>query len=580
MPLATTADRIVALVRSGVGRLFLVSFVVNVLLLVQPLYMLQIYDRVLASASLETLLFISLIAGGAILLLGLIDAVRGVLAGRIATRIGVAGGEAALDASLKGPRATLGDVQPLRDLAAVRGFLGGKGILGFLDLPFAPFFIAILYFIHPDLFWLTAGGAVVLLVVAIANQWAAERALGRAGEDAIAANLMAQAFARSSESITAMGMGTAVTRAWGEREARALVQQGSANDLASTFGGLSRVLRLGLQIAILGYGGYLVLAGEMTAGMIFAASLISGRGLQPIDQVIGGWGAFAEFRKAWARLRGALSRAGQTSDRTSLPAPVGRVQIERLVVTAPGTARPEPILKAISAVIPAGECVVLIGPSGAGKSTLARAIVGAVLPRDGLVRLDGADIAQFDPVILGRHVGYLAQDVEMLPGTVAQNIARFDAGADHDEIVRAARDAQVHDLVLSLPQGYDTPLGAEGHRLSGGQRQRIGLARAFFGRPRLLVLDEPNAHLDALGEEALDRALEAARESGTTVVVVTQRKLVADRADRVMVLRDGAIEDYGTRQELMERQAERARAGRTAPAQPGARIATLAGQSR
>ncbi|MBB3810016.1 type I secretion system permease/ATPase [Pseudochelatococcus contaminans] len=563
----STIDNVIQIARSGLFRLFLISAVVNVLLLVQPLYMLQIYDRVLSSASYDTLLYISILAGGAVLLLGILDALRGIISGRISARVGIAGSEQALRASLKSSYAPLGDIQPLRDLAMIRGFIGGKPILGFMDMPFAPLFIGILYFIHPNLFWLTIIGAVALLIVALANQWMSERALGRAGDDSISAGLMAQGFARSADSITVMGMVRNVTLAWGEREGKAMAQQGAANDLSSIFAGISRVLRMGLQIAVLGYGGYLVLEQEMTAGMIFAASLISGRGLQPIDQVIGGWKAFADFRKAWKRLSEALGDDSVDREPTALPAPAGRIEVEKLVVTTPGSRQGDPILKGVSAVIPAGTCVVLIGPSGAGKSTLARAIVGAVKPWSGIVRIDGADITQWDQDVLGRYIGYLAQDADMLPGTVSQNIARFNPNVDDEAIVRAAQTAGAHDVILGLPNGYNTWIGPEGVRLSGGQRQRVGLARAFFGSPKLLVLDEPNANLDADGEQALDRALQAARARGTTVIIVTQRKLVADRADRVMVIREGHIEDYGTRQELMERQAARARAAQGASGQ-------------
>ncbi|WP_185984143.1 type I secretion system permease/ATPase [Aureimonas mangrovi] len=559
-------DEIAKIAWSGASGLFFFTFVTNVLLLVQPLYMLQVYDRVLVSSSLETLAFISLIAAGAILLLGAIDALRSIMAGRLAARIGVAGGSSALLASIAGQRASLGDIQPLRDLSTVRGFVGGRTLLAFLDMPFAPFFIGILYLIHPHLFWLTAGGAVVLFAVAFANQWAGDRALGASGEESIGASLMAQAFTRNGESISAMGMRGNVTEAWGRQEGRAMAAQERANSVASFYGGLSRVVRLGLQIAILGYGGYLVVTGEMTAGMIFAASLISGRGLQPIDQVIGGWKGFVDFRAAWRRLSAALASAKVGETRTELPTPTGRIEVQKVIVAARGNERGDPILKGVSAVIPQGACVAVVGASGAGKSTLARVLAGALVPNSGVVRIDGADMANWDSEALGRHVGYLSQEVEMLPGTIAQNIARFDPDASDADIVAAATKAQVHDLVLGFPQGYDTMLGPGGIQLSGGQRQRVGLARAFFGTPRLLVLDEPNANLDMAGEQALDRALAAAKADGTTVIVVTQRRQVADVADRILMMRDGAIEDYGTRAEVLERQAQRVRQAQEAAA--------------
>lgn len=573
------ATRVMRVFRSGLLGLTVFTFVVNLLLLVQPLYMLQVYDRVLASASVETLVFISIIAAGALLLLGVVDAIRSMMASRLAARMEVEAGADTLVASLNGPRASLGDVQPLRDLAAVRGFVSNRGILAYLDLPFAPFFIALLYFIHPHLFWLTLGGAGVLTLLAFLNQWATSRAGAEGGEGAaaMAAMLAAQAFARNAETIRAMGMVASVTRAWGRDEAASLKAQDRVAATNAVFAGISRILRLGLQIAILGYGGYLVIEGQMTAGMIFAASLISGRGLQPIDQVIGGWKGFVDARRAWVRLKAALERAPATRSVTELPAPQGRVTLDQVVVfpDIAVAAGAEPLLKRISAEVLPGECVAVIGPSGAGKSTLVRTVIGAMQPRTGQVRIDGADIRTWDRESLGRHIGYLSQEVDLLPGTVAQNIARFDAGADDAAIVFAAVRAQVHELILRLANGYDTVIGPGGQQLSGGQRQRIGLARAFFGSPRLLVLDEPNANLDADGDLALEAALAKAREDRVTVIIVTQRRPIAERADKILILRDGMIEDFGPRPQVLERQAQKLRAAQEAPRAAGSAPAAL-----
>ncbi|MCE7029626.1 type I secretion system permease/ATPase [Jiella avicenniae] len=547
--------------------LFCFTMVINVLLLVQPIYMLQIYDRVLVSASFDTLVYISLIAAGALLLLGAFDALRSMIAGRLAARLETDNGGDALIASLRSPRASLGDVQPLRDLATVRGFVGGRAMLAYLDLPFMPLFIGMLYLIHPDLFWLTLGGAVVLAFVALANQRATTKLAGEAGEASMNATLSAQAFVRSSESLFAMGMIGNAVDFWGRSQARSLRALDRLNGRNAFFAGLSRFLRMGLQIAILGYGGYLVIAGEMTAGMIFAASLISGRALQPIDQVIGGWKGFVDMRKAMSRLSKGLDTVrSDRSGKTALPEPRGEVRFDQVVVMPQGSGA-DPILKRISFKVPPGECCVVIGPSGAGKSTLMRALVGGVETRSGAVRIDGADIRNWDGEALGRHVGYLAQEVEILPGTVAQNIARFDPDAADEAVIAAAKMAEVHELVLKLPQGYDTVLGPMGMKLSGGQRQRVGLARAFYGRPKILVLDEPNASLDAEGDLALDRALRHARESGVTVILVTQRRQVAEQADWILVLRDGAIDDFGSRDEVLGRQANKVQAAREAARQ-------------
>ncbi|KQT62050.1 MULTISPECIES: type I secretion system permease/ATPase [unclassified Aureimonas] len=549
-------DRLYGTLRSGVVVLAIFTFVVDILLFVQPVYMLQVYDRVLPSGSIETLIYISLIALIMLILLGVMEAVRSMIAARIAARVDVEIGSDTLVAAMSHQRAAMGDVQPLRDLGTVRNFISTKAILAYLDLPFAPVFIGILYFIHPHLFFLTVGGAVILALLAIFNQMATSAAGGGA-ENSAAAMLAAQAFARSSETIRAMGMTRNVIGTWGREEASSLRRQEQVNAINAGFSGASRAFRLALQIAILGYGGYLVVEGQMTAGMIFASSLISGRGLQPIDQVIGGWRGFVETRGAWKRVCMALDSTASEDDRTELPIPRGRITLDQVVVYPPSGG--EPLLKRISATIPAGERIAIVGPSGAGKSIVSRTIVGAIRPQSGVVRVDGADIRTWRSEQLGRYFGYLSQDVDLLPGTIAENIARFDPNALDEQIVAAAQKAQVHDLILNLPRGYNTVIGPTGQQLSGGQRQRIGLARAFFGNPKMLVLDEPNANLDSDGELALERALDTARLDGITAIVVTQRRHIADKADKVMIIRDGMIEDYGPRNDVYARQSQKAK---------------------
>ena len=527
----------------------LLTLVVSLLMFVQPIYMLQVYDRVLTSRSLETLAFVSVMAAAALCLLGVLDAVRGMMAVRVAARMAVTVGGDALAASIAGPRARIGDVQPLRDLATVRTFVSSRAILAYLDLPFAPLFIGLLYFIHPLLFWLTLGGAAVLTAIAFLNNALTRRLASDGGDGTTRALLSAQGFARGTESIRAMGMVANVTHAWGRDEALSLAAQDRIGLCNSAFAGLSRTLRLGLQIAILGVGGYLVLEGQMTAGMIFATSLISARGLQPIDQVIGGWRGFTEFRSAWRRLDMALAQAAKSGEQTRLPDPSGRISIDSVVVFG-AAAKSEPLLKRISAEVAAGEFIAIVGPSGSGKSLLVRTLVGVVVPRSGAVRVDGADIKLWDPQQLGSQIGYLSQEIDLLPGTVAENISRFSPAPDDAAIVAAAQAAHAHSLILSLPDGYQTVIGTGGHPLSGGQKQQIGLARAFFGAPRILVLDEPNAHLDAEGEAGLEAALKEARDKGVTILIVTQRQPIAARADKVMILRDGVIEAFAAPADL------------------------------
>lgn len=563
-------------VRRAIVEIGVFSFLVNALMLVMPLYMLQVYDRVLPSSSLETLLFLSIIAAFALGLLAVLEFVRAVYANRIAARLDVSKSRDAMMAAMDSPRAPLGDIQTLRDLSSVRSFIASRSAFALFDLPFSPLFIGLLYFIHPVLFALTLGGAVILAGVAYANQLASAEAVRRSSTNNIAAMMTAQSFVRNAETLRAMGMMGNAIAAWGRQHAPSLAASDDVTRINALFAGFSRFLRLGLQIAILGTGGLLVLRGEMTAGMIFASSIISGRGLQPIDQVIGGWRQFVEVRAAWQRFVKATEGRKADKPRTELPSPDGRIDAEGLVYFAPN-AGPEskPVIKRLTFKVPAGAIVGVIGPSGAGKSTLARLLVGAIQPRAGTVRMDGADIRNWDPEILGRHVGYLPQDVELLPGTIRENVARFSPDSTDEMVVAAALRAHVHDLIQELPEGYDTVIGPQGLILSGGQRQRVGLARAFYGQPRFLVLDEPNANLDSDGDRALELALDEAREAGTTVFIVTQRRSIVDKLDALMMLRDGEIEDYGPRDEVLARQKkkiaeEAARRNRAANVNSGA----------
>ncbi len=532
------------------------SLVLNVLVLVQPIYMLQIYDRVLTSANTNTLYFLTMIAVAALALMAVLEIVRQNFANRMAARLEPVLGPQALMVASNSMNSSVGDIQPLRDLSTLRNFLSSKLLFAIYDVPFAPFFLLILYLIHPGIFYLTIAGVVILSLVAWLNQNSTAASAKIANEKAIAAMITAQAFVRSTETVRAMGMGNNAMERWGKSQADSLKALDHINNVNSFYGGISRSLRIFLQIATLGLGGYYVLQGEMTAGMIFASSLIAGKALQPFDQIISGWRQIVDANTTWKRLKTGLAALPDRSKQiTDLPAPKGDIQVESLVYVAPNAGKGgDPLIKRIGFRIPAGDIVGIVGPSGAGKSTLARLLVGAIEPSMGAIRIDGAELKHWDRQKLGRYVGYLAQDADMLPGTIAENIGRFDPGAKSEDIVSAARKANVHDLILGLPSGYDTILGPNGLTLSGGQRQRIGLARAFFGSPRFIVLDEPNANLDADGDLALDRAMIEAKKDGATVVIVTQRKAVAERVDRLMILRDGAIEDYGLKATVMENQ--------------------------
>ncbi|MDX8534815.1 type I secretion system permease/ATPase [Mesorhizobium sp. VK25A] len=530
----------------------LFSLLVNLLLLVIPLYLLQVYDRVLPSSSVETLVYLSVIAVAALGFLGFLDAVRAVYTQRIAATVNDRLGARTFAASLGARSAP----SPLTDLASVCAFIRSRGVSVLFDLPFAPVFLALLYLIHPLLFWVTLGGAALLVVLVFANQSAIGRNDALSAERSALASQAEQAFSRNAETLRAMGMVENAARAWGRHVAEALVLHDRSAGANAIFSGASRALRMMLQLAILGTGAWLVLKSEMTAGMIFASSLVSSRALQPLDQLIGSWRQLGEARRAWTRLGGALAAQPAQASKLLLPEPTGAISAQDLFFIAPNaTFGAEPILKRLSFAIAAGEAVAIVGPSGAGKSTLARLLVGAAQPSGGSVRIDGAELRTWDENQLGRHIGYLAQEVELFPGSIADNIARFDAQADDAAIVEAARRAEAHELILALRDGYQTTIAGT---LSGGERQRIGLARAVYGNPRILVLDEPSTHLDGAGETALEAVLAAARAAGVTTIVITHRPSIASACDRVMVLRGGVIEAFGPSAEVLRQPAKAA----------------------
>lgn len=543
----------------------LFSAVMNTLVLILPLYMLQVYDRVLPAANLDTLTYLTLLALSSLLLFGVLEVVRGIYASRLAARLDVAFGASSFLAAMSGPRAALGDVQALRDLATLRGFIASRTIFFLFDLPFGPIFVGLLYFIHPLLFLVTVIGAVLMVSIAVLNQVASSRPGNEAAENLSASMNSAQAFARNFETVRALGMVSNAIEFWGARFSGSLHASDGLARINAFYGGVSRTTRSVLQIAILGVGAYLVLHNEMTAGMIFASSMISARALQPLDQIVGSWRQITDANLAWKRLSASRSEPDK-QESIALPVPEGALSADQIVYHLPGSADGAlPLIKRVTFEVPAGETVAIVGPSQAGKSTLARLIVGAIQPRSGAIRIDGGDIRNWDPEQLGRHMGYLPQDVELFPGTIAQNIARFEPDAPDEKLVRAAQQAQVHELILGQRNGYSTVIGPAGVRLSGGERQRIGLARAFYGDPKILVLDEPNANLDTYGEAALERAIIQARSRKTTVLVITHRPSLAAKCDRILMLRNGQVEIDGSTKAVLDKLAER-QGQATAPA--------------
>jgi ATP-binding cassette, subfamily C, bacterial len=539
------------------------TFVLNLLALVLPVYMLQVYDRVLPSSSLATLAYLTLIAVAILGVLGAVEGIRQIVIQRVGTGLEVDAGRRLLVASLAGAAPGQDAASLLRDLAQARSFLSSPVFSALLDAPFAPLFLLIVFLIHPMLGGLVLLGILVLLAVTLMNQWALKRPQRESSDGAATAGHLVTAFTRSGETIRSMGMSRHAIGIWGSVTAKMLNAQDAATRANAVFSGFSRFTRLVVQLGILGLGAYLTLKQEITAGMIFATSLVSARALAPVDNLIAGWKGLLQTMISLHKVDRALKGTVGGAPKLQLPQPKGRLAFEKVVYAPPGAA--EPTIKGISLPVEAGEAICIVGPSGAGKSTLARLASGALEPSHGTVRLDGSDLQNWDAVERGRHTGYLPQDVELLPGTIAQNIARLDPSASPAEVVAAAELAGVAELVKKLPSGYDTRVGPGGMPLSGGQRQRIALARAVFRLPRLVILDEPNSHLDVEGEAALNRTIAQLKAAGSTVIVVSQRSGVLQSVDRILFMRDGQIAASQGREEALARLNSGKRVGEAMP---------------
>jgi ATP-binding cassette subfamily C protein len=526
------------------------SLIMSALLLTLPLYMTQVYDRVLGSGSISTLLMLTIIAVAALALSSFLELLRQIMLSRIGAKLEADLGGPLLNASITNTaRGEANDVQPLRDLGTLRGFFSGQAVTTFFDLPLAPLFILIVFIIHPWLGVVNIIGAGLLFILTILNQRWTAKPLEESSRYAMAALMQAQAYVRNSDIVQAMGLHPETVTAWGRDNAQSLEHQMEAARRAAIIAGISKFIRLTMQVALLGVGGYLALIHEITAGMIFAANIIGGRALQPVEGVIGAWKQIIASREAYDRISATLDKAGPVEPRMALPPPEGHISAENLVYGPKSAQRP--IIKSINFALPAGKSLGIVGPSGAGKSTLARLIVGAIEANSGKIRIDGADLGQWNRDEIGRHVGYMPQQPEFFPGTIGQNIARMQEGAAADNIIAAAMAAGVHDMILRMPQGYETRIGLLGLELSGGQKQRVGLARAFYGSPRVLVLDEPNANLDPEGEQALARALQNAKMQSSTIIIVAQRPSAIQNVDLLMVLRDGQVDTMGPRDEVL-----------------------------
>jgi len=528
------------------------SLFINLAMLVVPIYMLQVYDRVLTSMSHDTLLMLTLLAGGLLFLSATVEAARS----RILIRVG-----AKIDARLSEPLFTTiltqqlsqhrdAASQPLRDLNALRTFLTGSGLIAFFDAPWTPIYLALIFMFHPVLGGIAALGAFLIVGLALLSELAARRKLIDAGVESRKANDLVEHFARNVDAIHAMGMVKNLQSRWLSHHDGSVAWQALASESVSLTTAAASLVRMLLQIAILSAGAWLALEQAISPGVIVAASIIMGRALAPVQAAIGNWRNFLDARSAYTRLSATLKHHEAHIPRTKLPAPKGLLAVEDVTMRLPGAS--EPLLFKVCFALSPGESLGLIGPTGAGKSTLARLLVGVWKPSMGKIGLDGADISSWPKDDLGPYIGYMPQSVELLQGTVAENIARFGE-PDADKIVEAAKLADAHDLVLSLPDGYDTVLGYGGHVLSGGQSQRIALARAVFNDPRFVVLDEPNANLDGEGEVALKNALVKLRQKRVTTIVISHRPSLLAHVDKLLMLREGRVDLFGLRADIMAR---------------------------
>jgi len=528
------------------------SAFVNLLMLTMPIYLFQISDRVLTSRSMHTLIMLSLLALGFILVLSLLDTLRRQVLGRLATRMEtLLGGPVIASIVSTAPASDGGNVLPLRSLHQVRGFMSSPTMVILFDAPMAPLYFAAVFLIHPSLGFITLAAGVLLVAIALVNQRATAIPLGQASTHAAKADAQAEALARNSQVINAMGMLNESILQWGREQTGALTKQMSALDASFWISGASRFFRLLTQIAILGWGAYLALESQLTGGMMIAASIIAGRALQPLEGMIEGWRSLLQTRAAYARVCTAVEALQREKPRLRLPKPQGRVSAEKILYLPPGTK--EPVLNGVSFELQPGESLAIVGPSGSGKSTLARILVGCLLPTAGKVRLDGTELRNWDRRQFGEYTGYLPQEVELFPGSIKENVCRMRSDLTDDKVYSAALLSGVHDMICQLPNGYETILERNGAPLSGGQKQRIALARAFFGEPSMVVLDEPNSNLDAAGEQALTDTLLRAREMRVTTIVITQRPALLNIVDKVLILRAGRAEAFGPPKEVLRR---------------------------
>jgi ATP-binding cassette subfamily C protein len=550
------SDEIADLMKASRGAFLstgIFSGVVNILMLTGSIFMLQVYDRVLGSGSVPTLVALSLIVFVLYAFYGILEFVRARMLVRIGRRVEERLRNRVFNVvtALSLQRANISGSQPVSDLTTMRQYLAGPGPLAFLDMPWVPVYMIVVFLLHWVLGVASLFAAGAILIVALMSELRTRTPLQKATTAASKAAILTEEARRNSEALYALGMRDTIRRRWADMQQTALDEQTKANDAGGGLSAMSRVIRLMVQSGMLALGAYLALKNEISPGTIIAGSIIMSRALAPIEQAVGSWQQFLGYRKARERLTRTLQAIPPEPDRMPLPKPKGLLEVENLFVQLPNAEKP--VLQGLNFKVDPGRGLGVIGPTGAGKSTLARALVGAMPLARGTIRLDGATADQRTMDELGRLIGYLPQDVQIFNGTAAENISRFDEKPDPQKIVEAAQLANIHDLIMRLPQGYDTQLGDNGSRLSAGQRQRLALARALYGDPVLLILDEPNSNLDAEGEAALVNAMKVALQRGASAVVIAHRPSALAVIDDILVLTDGRQAAYGPRDEILRK---------------------------
>jgi ATP-binding cassette subfamily C protein EexD len=542
------------------------SMCINLLMLVPAIYMLQVYDRVVTSGSESTLLMITLIMLIMMVAMGALEWVRSRVLVRVSSRLDMLLNQRVFDISFKQALysgGAMNSAQPIQDLTGLRQFMTGNALFAFFDAPWIPLYLFVMFAFHSWYGWMGVGSAIILVILALVNEYMTSKHLQKANQEMSASSTAVRQNLSNAEVIESMGMLDSLRTRWLSKQYNVLAWQTVASDRAGTISSISKTIRILVQSLILGVGAYLAINNEITPGLMIAGSILLGRALAPIDQMIGAWKGFVSARGQYKRLSEILIKVPDDTEKMSLPDPKGNIAFEAAVIAPPGSRTPA--IKGVTFASSAGDIVGILGPSGAGKSTLARGLLGIWPANNGKIRLDGADIFAWNRTELGPHIGYLPQDIELFEGSISENIARFGE-IDPTKVVEAAKEAGVHELILSFNEGYDTIIGSQGGGLSGGQRQRIGLARALYGNPTLIVLDEPNSNLDDVGEKALMNALQRLKQRKATAFIITHRPSVLAAVDKLLVLNGGAMQAYGPRDEVLAHLNQKANPKPAAPA--------------